>query len=345
MMNIGIPRYLIVGMAALFSAYHLVLATYSLTQQIPRSPYPIFIAMGLYAGATLVSLLPFGPTRMPMWMAAFNLAVVVALPLLVTHELDPAKSNGYATWYVAAVGTLMTITSTRRRHTFAWIGAGFLVVQTVLWANAGALGGIGVIGSVVWVAVSHILSSGMAKATRDAQRFALAEREATDWQAAQEAHVFERQFRLGQTSSMALEMLREIETSNGRLTDEQRQECLHLEGAIRDEIRGRKLLNDAVRDEVMVARRRGATVTLLDEGGLDDLSDLDLQRVLDRLAEALASTDADKFIARTVPEGSDVAITVVGLRTVGDSSASALGQEDEEDDEVSLWLEIPRAIA
>jgi YD repeat-containing protein len=342
-MNIGVPRYLIVGMAALFSAYHLVLATYSLTQQIPNSAQPIFVAMALYAAASILSLLPWGPTRMPIWMAAFNLAVVIALPLLVTHELDPSKSNGYATWYVAAVGTLMTITSTRRRHTFAWIGAGFLVAQTIFWAGPGALGGIGVVGSVVWVAVAHILSSGMAKATRDAQRFALAEREATDWQAAQEAHVFERQFRLDQTSSMALDMLRQIEESNGRLTEEQRQECLHLEGAIRDEIRGRKLLNDAVRSQVMSARRRGATVNLLDEGGIDDLSDVDLDRVLNRLAAALASTDADKVIARTVPEGSDVAITVVGLRTVGDGSASALGQEALDEDEVDLWLEIPRA--
>ena len=345
-MNIGIPRYLIVGMAALFSAYHLVLATYSLTQNIPFHDGPIFVAMGLYAVASIISLLPWGPTRMPVWMAAFNLVVVIALPLLVTNELDPTKSNGYGTWYVAAVGTLMTITSTRRRHTFAWIGSGFLVVQTVLWSGGpGALAGIGVIGSVVWVAVAHVLSSGMAKASRDAQRFALAEREATDWQAAQEAHVFERQFRLGQTSTMALDMLRAIEESNGRLTEAQRQECLHLEGAIRDEIRGRKLLNDAVRDQVMTARRRGATVTLLDEGGIDDLSDEDLERVLNRLAEALAGTDADKVIARTVPEGSDVAITVVGLRTVGDGSASALGQEALEDDEVSLWLEIPRAVA
>jgi hypothetical protein len=342
-MNIGIPRYLIVGMAALFSAYHLVLATYSLTQHIPFHDGPIFVAMGLYAVASMVSLLPWGPFRMPIWLAAFNLAVVIALPLLVTHELDHTKSNGYGTWYVAAVGTLMTITSTRRRHTFAWIGSAFLVVQTILWAGPGALAGIGVIGSVVWVAVAHVLSTGMAKASRDAQRFALAEREATDWQAAQEAHVFERQFRLGQTSSMALDMLRTVEESNGRLTEEQRQECLHLEGAIRDEIRGRKLLNDSVRDQVMSARRRGATVTLLDEGGIDDLSDDDLERVLNRLADALAGTDADKVIARTVPEGSDVAITVVGLRTVGDGSASALGQEALEDDEVSLWLEIPRA--
>jgi hypothetical protein len=342
--NIGVPRYLIVGMAALFSAYHLVLAAYSLTQNIPMHDAPIFVAMALYALGSILSLVPIGPTRMPIWLAAFTVVVAIALPLLVTAELDPTKSNGYGTWYVAAVGTLMTITSTRRRHAFAWVGVGFLVVQTVLWANIGALGAIGVVGSVVWVAISHVLSNGLAKATRDAQRFARAEREATDWQAAQEAHVFERQFRLEQTSSMALDMLTTIEATNGRLTEDQRQECLYLEGAIRDEIRGRKLLNAAVREQVMSARRRGATVTLLDEGGIDDLSDADLDRVLGRLAAALAQTDADKVIARTVPEGSDVAVTVVGLRTVGDDSASELGQESLEDDEVDLWLEIPRSV-
>jgi hypothetical protein len=342
--RIGVPRSLILSIAAVFSAYHLVLASYSLAKDVPFSAAPIFIAMGLYAFASALSLIPWGPSRMPIWVAGFNLGVVIALPLLVTSQLDPNAQNGYGTWYVAAVGTLMTITSTRRRHTFAWIGVGFLVVQTVLWAGPGALGGIGVVGSVVWVGISHVVRYGLAKASRDGQRFALAEREATDWQAAQEAHVFERQFRLGQTSTMALEMLRTIEECNGDLTEEQRRECLHLEGAIRDEIRGRKLLNDAVREQVMRARRRGATVTLLDEGGLDDLLDGDLDRVLNRLAEALASTDADKVIARTVPEGSDVAITVVGLRTVGDGSESALGQEALEDDEVSLWLEIPRGI-
>jgi hypothetical protein len=182
----------------------------------------------------------------------------------------------------------------------------------------------------------------MAKASKDAQRFALAEREATDWQAAQEAHVFERQFRLGQTIAMASGMLHQIQESKGDLTDEQRQECVYLEGAIRDEIRGRKLLNDAVRKEVMLARRRGAAVTLLDEGGIDDLSDEDLDRVLNRLAVAIHETNSDKVIARTVPEGSDVAITVVGLRSAADADAVALGQDSLEDDEVYLWLEIPR---
>lgn len=344
-MSIGIPRYLIVGMAALFSGYHIVLAAYSLTQGYVESVLPVLIAMGLYAIVTVVTLLPFGPTRMPIWMAAFSVAVAVSLPLLVSRELDFSRETGYATWYVAAVGTLMAIVSTRRRHSFAWIGVAFLAVQTVIWADLNALLGIGVVGSIVWVAVSHILSSGLTRAARDAQRFALAEREATDWQAAQEAHVFERQFRLGQTRSMSISMLRQISERQGELTDAQRLECLHLEGAIRDEIRGRKLLDDAVREQVMAARRRGATVTLLDEGGLDDLGDVELKRVHTHLASALANTDADTVIVRTVPEGSDTAVTVVALRTIGDGSASALGQDPAEDDEVALWLEIPRVIA
>ena len=94
----------------------------------------------------------------------------------------------------------MTITAVRLRPGFAWAGIGFLVVQTVFWAGPGALGTIGVIGQRSWVGVAHIITNALAKAARDSQRFALAEREATEWQAAQEAHLNERQFRLGQTS-------------------------------------------------------------------------------------------------------------------------------------------------
>lgn len=340
----GVPRWIIVGLAAVFSAYVVILALYSLAQ--PRDPAPVITAIVLFAVATTVSLAPWGPVRMPVWMAAFNFGSVIAMTLLVSTQLDPTASNGYATWYVAASGALLTITSTRRRHTWAWLGIGFLIVHTILWAGPFGILTLGVVGSTSWVAVSHILSRALTRASRDAQRFALAERETTDWQAAQEAHVTARQFRLGQTSAMALEMLEIIERSGGDLTDAQRAECLHLEGAIRDEIRGRRLLNDAVRDEVMDARRRGATVTLLDEGGLDDLAEEDLDRILHELADAIRGTDADRVIARTVAEGSDVAVTVVGLRS-GDETKRLLGHHDsDEDDEgVALWLEIPRTAA
>jgi hypothetical protein len=82
-------------------------------------------------------------------------------------------------------------------------------------------------------------------------------------------------------------------------------------------------------------------VNLLDEGGLDDLPEADRERVLNRLAEAVAGTTADRIVARTVAQDSDVAVTVVGLKS-GDGRASALGLDDEE--EVDLWLEIPRTV-
>ncbi len=345
-MIVSVPRALIVGLAAVFSMYHLLLATVSIG--VPHQKAPYVAAMVLYAVATTLSLLLSRTQRMPTWVGAFNVAVAVVVPLLVTSQFSPAAATGtYAAWHTAAIGTLMVITSTRRRHVFAWIGTTALVVQTVAWAGPGGLVSFGVIGSVGWVAVSHALSLSLAKAGRDTRQYALAEREAVEWRAAQEAHVSERQFRLGQTSRMSLPMLRKIVAMRGELTDEQRRECLYLEGAIRDEIRGRKLLNDQVREQIMVARRKGTTVTLLDEGGIDDLGDEDLDRVLTRLAEAIRDTQTGKLIARTVPEGSDVAVTVVGLSSLDDGRSSALGSQsiDDEEDRVDLWLEIPRSEA
>jgi hypothetical protein len=113
-----------------------------------------------------------------------------------------------------------------------------------------------------------------------------------------------------------------------------------LEAAIRDEIRGRMLLTDGVRAEVQRARERGITVNLLDEGGIDDLDEAARDRVLSRLAEAVAGTNADRIIARTAAEGSPVAVTVVGLRDSGVESSGV----DTDDLEVELWLEIPRAL-
>jgi hypothetical protein len=343
-MIIGIPRFIIVGIGALFSIYHVLLGT--ITLEVPRDEAPVIAAMAIYLLATAISLVRRGPARMPIWMAAFNVAIAATLPLLVSGQLDPDREggNGYATWYVAAIGTLMAITSTRRRHLFAWVGIAFLVVQTVVWAGPSGLIDLGVVGSVSWVVISHVLSRSIAKATKDARRFAFAEREAADWQAAQEAHVFERQFRLGQTSSMALPMLRRIEASAGDLTEAERQECLYLEGAIRDEIRGRKLLNDAVRQQVMIARRRGAIVTLLDEGGMDGLPEPERERVLDQLAVALDGSEADKIIVRTASTSSETAVTVVGLRSATDAAGEpGRDPDDDEDDEVDLWLEIPKA--
>ncbi|MFF2273394.1 hypothetical protein ACFVTX_14020 [Agromyces sp. NPDC058136] len=335
---ITIPRWLLLVLGALFSAYHVVLGVYSL--DVPDSPWPTVAALALYSAATIASLWPARRVRMPDWLAAFDLAVSLVLPLLVTSQLDPDVDNGYATWYVAAVGTLMTITAARRRLVTAWVGVIALALQTALWAGPFALGSLGVIGSLVWVAIAHMLTSALTNAGRETRRYAQAEREAAAWQAAQDAHLFEGRMRLAHTNRVAAPMLRRIADRDGRLTEAQQAECRLLEATVRDEIRGRMLLTDAVRAEVLRARQRGAGVTLLDEGGIDDLDEAARDRVLSRLAEAIASSTADRLIVRTAAESSPTAVTVVGL--VDSIDGTGAGTVDGDEPEVELWLEIPR---
>ena len=337
-MTIAVPRTLLMVLAAVFSAYHAVLGLISLG--VPRDPGPVVIAITLYLIATIVSLAPVGTDRMPRVMAFANVLVSLTVCVLVSSQLDPLRiaENGHTTWYVAAVGTLLTITAIRRRYTWAWIGVGVLVAQTSLWAGPFALVEIGVLGSATWVGIAQLMERGTARVVEDARRFSSAGREAAEWRALQEAHIHERQYRIGQTSAMAVGMLRTIAESGGDLDADQRRECVLLEAALRDEIRGRWLLDDRVRERVRCARAAGMTVNLLDEGGLDDLPAPERQRVLAHVAEAVtASAGADRLVVRSVLEG-DVAVTAVALR--GEAGADPTG--DGADDEIVLWLEIPR---
>jgi hypothetical protein len=334
---ITVPRWLLLVLGALFSAYHVILGIYSLN--VPASPWPAIVALVLYTVATIASLWPVQRIRMPDWLAAFDLAVCIVLPLLVTSQLDANAQNGYATWYVAAVGTLMTIAAARRQLAAAWLGVIALAVQSVVWDGVLSLGTLGVIGSIVWVGIAHMLTAALTTAARETRRYAQPARAAAAWQAAQDAHLFEGRMRLAQTNRIAAPMLRRIGDREGRLTDDQRRECRMLEAAIRDEIRGRMLLTDAVRAEVQRARERGTVVTLLDEGGIDDLDEPTRDRVLSRLAEAVAGSSADRIIARTAAEGSAVAVTVVGLR----EPEGVLPSDSTDDLEVEFGLESPRS--
>jgi hypothetical protein len=170
--------------------------------------------------------------------------------------------------------------------------------------------------------------------------FSDAEREALEWEAAQGAYHAERQVRLATTARLASAMLHRIAAASGGLTDEDRFECRVLEQTIRDEIRGRRLLNDAVREQVVAHRRRGALVQVNDDGGIDDLPEALLEPMLARIAEAIAGLESDRIIIRTAPRDSDKAVTVVAMSA--DPVAAALGVGDDEDEQVDLWLELDR---
>lgn len=326
------PRSTLVALAAAFSAYHI--ARGILTLGVPTNAGPTIVALVLYAVITVVVLLPWN-AGVPQWVAALTFSCAVAITLLVTSQLDVNEYNGYATWHTNAEGTLMTILMVRGRKIYAVAGTLLLVIYSLVWCGLVGSAQIGVTGAVAWVVLAYITTSALQRASDDADKLVQAEREAVRWEAAQHAHRSERRARLATASRVAGPMLRDVVLAEGRLTDAERAQARLLEARLRDDIRGRALVDDRVRDAAEAARRRGIVVQLLDEGTIDDLEDKQRKRVLTRIAEAIESADTERLIVRTAPERSDVAVTIVGL------SAPAQGSDDPDDD-VDVWLEIPR---
>lgn len=301
-------------------------------------PERIAIALGLFVVAFLLTILDRGQILSPM-RSGLNAGVSFAIALLSASSTTGPQSKGDAHWYIGAAGCLLVLTMVRRRSAHAWIGTGLVLAQALVSAGPAGVLDVGAATMALWVAAAYFGVRALLHAMRDIHQFARSEREAVEWQAAQDAHHFERQVRLTQTSRVALPMLRHIAEVDGDLDEDARAECRVLEQTIRDEIRGRRLLNEALRDQVIAHRRRGAFVQVLDDGGLDDIDPVLMEPVLDRVAEAVSALHSDRIIIRTAPKGSDKALTVVAITI--DETAAALGLEDE-GEEVDLWLEIMR---
>ena len=190
---------------------------------------------------------------------------------------------------------------------------------------------LGLVGSVVWVASAQLLLRSMDRAARDTARLAQLQRAASAWQASQVGRQRERRVQVQQALAVAGPVLARTVSSGGELSADDRLEARLAEGRLRDEMRGPRLLDDDVRTELERARRRGANVTVLDEGGLDGLDEESLAIIRAQLADTLRSASSDRLYIRTSPHET-VAVTVVGR------SAAGAGWSDE--DAVDLWREI-----
>ncbi len=120
--------------------------------------------------------------------------------------------------------------------------------------------------------------------------------------------------------------------ARGALNDQERLDARLAEGRLRDELRGADLLNDAVRNAIEAARRRGVVVTVFDEGGFDGIDEARRKAIRDELAVVLKPAQTSRLIIRSSPDPR-IAVTVVGR--AGSRSSG-------DDDAVDLWHEIPR---
>ena len=338
-------RNVLVGLGIAFTAYFALRALWWVGAPTPPNVLAL-AALALYLLTSLLCLLGTGARRspadaddsalagssggapLPVWACALALATAVILPSALALAVGPdARTQSYYTWVIGGLGAIMTIVMSRRRPWVAWIGTAIMALSVFIWMGPAAPWGQGLPGSLVWVGVAHLMVFSLDRAARDTSRLATLQRATSGWQASQSVRQRERRVQVQRALAVAGPVLTEAVASGGLLSESDRLEARIAEGRLRDELRGPRLLDDGVRDGIDAARRRGATVTVLDEGGLDELPEAALTVIRGELAETLRAAHSERLIIRTSPHDS-VAVTVVGRSADGGS------------DDVDLWQEI-----
>jgi hypothetical protein len=309
-------------------------------------PWLIFLALPVYLLVTWLmifwgsrasgSAAPGATPRavLPLWASVIALVTAVAVPNAVMFAVAAdARHQPFATWVIGGIGALMTIVMVRRRPVTAWAGLALMSVSVIGWLGLLPALSLGLPGSIVWVAAAQLLMFALDRAARDTERLAELQQAASAWQASQAGRQRERRIQVQRALQAAGPILgRTIETG-GNLRPDERLEARLAEGRLRDELRGRRLLDDGVRVQLEAVRRRGIAVTMFDEGGLEGLDAEELTAVRAELAATLRDASSTRLIIRTSPHD-QVAITVVGRSGDGESLS--------DEDSVDLWREIRR---
>lgn len=306
---IRLPRWFIVVIAILFvlspaatGAIGLLLVGFELTN---------VIALVLYVFVGLTFVLYYRELKMPLPLALTGLAMAIIVPLLVNTELDASSFGTPATWYVSAVSTLMAISAVRQHKVIAWIGSAILTVEVFTWGGGDALFNSGLGGAIALVAAAHAISVGLEVSAKQTSTYLETAKATEAASAADSAIRAERSNRITKTLQGALPLLEKI--ASGNLDDEDRQEAVILEAQLRDEIRGRALINPKLKASVRAARTRGVEVVLLDEGGLEQLSEADRETLRNRLADELDLIKSGRVTIRS-PRLEKTRVTFVASR-------------------------------
>jgi uncharacterized membrane protein len=293
---IRVSRGAISLIAGLFGLYYAVLGAFWVAKY--QEPIVGVLAILLYSAAMLVTVGLYKGVRMPVIQAFINLSVAVYPPLLVNPIIQGENHNTFATWYIGALGALLAATAVRGHRAIAWIAAATVAVEVVVWGGAEAVYDLGLVGMLLLVAAGQAISLGLDRASLEAKTLsdqALADAAAT---AATSVQRLERKERAQRALESSLPMLQRIVVSGGSLTENERVEARLAEASLRDEIRGRELVNERVREAVRLARIRGVEVVMLDEGGLDSADSELRANILDDVAATLDGLSFGKVTVR-----------------------------------------------
>lgn len=308
---IRIPRWLISIVGILFATFQAALGVTALAEY--KQPIQGAAAILIYLLAIISTAVFYKGLKMPISQALINLAVSIFVPYLTNLNLEPSQNSSYSTWYVIGIATLLAGTAIREQVVIAWIGTGLLVLQVFAWAGFLVGWQTGLAGAVMLVFAGVAVSRGITRASSEATFFTLRAGETERDLAVSKAASEERRLRLDFALKGALPMLSTIRQSDGELSEAERVEARLLEAALRDEIRGRSLMNDEIRTASRAARSRGVEVVILDEGGVDLVNEAEKSKILKTIAQRIDEVNEGRVTLRA-PKGEAWGVTLVATR-------------------------------
>lgn len=293
---INLNRSSLALIAIAFGFYHGLLGIFSLGEYQDQSL--AVVAIAVYFITLVILTLDKRGIRMHVMSALLSIIATIVVSQLVYAALDEVREGSYATWHVGAISTLLAIVAIRQFPIVAWLGFLLLAGQLFAWGGLQVAFNSGLIGGLVLVAVAQAAYWAIVSSANAAVEFRIRAVQTDSAVAAASAARAERKTRLQETLATALPLLEKIKQQHGNLSDSDRREAALLEAQLRDQIRGRSLLSPAVISATRSARTKGVEVQLLDDGGLDDLTDQDRQKYLTEVSERLAQVTAGKVVIR-----------------------------------------------
>ena len=305
------PRWLLALVSISFGTWHAVIG--ALAWESYRNYWLLILSVAIYLGTLSVSVsasqgLLIGPKYGAL--VAFG---AVATAVVASVGISYGHTDPYATWYVGGMGALLGVLAARGQATLAWLAAVLVAAAVYFEGGLGELGEVGLEGMLILIAAGQATARAVIRADREVDELQKTEIAAEAAIISAKASGTERRKRLQHVLKEALPALSSISANNWDSEGHGREELRQLEAGLRDDIRGRDLVNDEVRLAAKLARQRGVEVVLLDEGGLAGSSRVDIENILGKVAKAIESVNSGKIVVRS-PLGERWLVTVIATR-------------------------------
>ncbi len=290
-----------------------------------RSQAPILSVFALVLCVAVSALVTASAMRaddspLPDWQAWLFAASVVVIGGLVTPFLAAEDLRSYANWWISPVGIIIAALALRRHPipaASAAAGACAVIAAAVI-RKTSPMGDIDLLTiALLWLPPPLWWTGGCAarylldRTDEAVARFSVAEAGARLRAAEGFARTQRADEHRAELAENAVPVL--IRLSRGELKHDStlREVSRQLEARLRDDLRGKALLDGTVRRAAADARGRGAIISIVDDSEVLERSGL-LEKVRPLIAAALNSMSRGNLTIRLRPDGESVTVAIDG---------------------------------